>query len=63
MIPGSDSSDIDRFKLEMKSLFQMSGLELLPRHRGSIRTHGIDILPGAYAQKLLEKGGLARSNL
>ena len=34
VITGSDSSDIDRFKLEMRSLFQMSDLGLLSYYLG-----------------------------
>ena len=34
VITGSDSNDIDKFKLEMKSLFQMSNLGLLSYYLG-----------------------------
>ncbi|MBE3102865.1 MAG: hypothetical protein IMZ40_01355 [Bacilli bacterium] len=65
VITGSNSSDIDKFKLEMKSLFQMSDLGLLSYYLGiEVRQgpSGIDISQSAYAQKLLEKAGMAGSN-
>ena len=65
VITGSVSSDIDKFKLEMKSLFQMSDLGLLSYYLGiEVRQgpSGIDISQGAYALKLLEKAGMAGSN-
>ena len=65
VITGSDSSDIDKFKLEMQSLFQMSDLGLLSYYLGiEVRQEpsGIDISQAAYAQKLLEKVGMAGSN-
>ncbi|CAM0876884.1 unnamed protein product [Alopecurus aequalis] len=65
VITGSVSSDIDKFKLEMKSLFQMSDLGLLSYYLGiEVRQgpSGIDISHGAYALKLLEKAGMAGSN-
>ena len=46
VITGSNSSDIDKFKLEMKSLFQMSDLGLLSYYLGiEVRQgpSGIDI--------------------
>ena len=52
VITGSDSSDIDKFKLEMQSLFQMSDLGLLSYYLGiEVRQgpSGIDISQAAYA--------------
>src|SRR5664279_3222332 len=62
VITGSDSSDIDAFKLEMKGLFQMSDLGLLCYYLG-IEVHqgpaGINIAQPAYTLKLVEKAGQA----
>ena len=65
VITGSDSSDIDMFKLEMQSLFQMSDLGLLSYYLGiEVRQgpSGIDISQGAYALKLLEKADMVGCN-
>ncbi|KAM0910310.1 hypothetical protein ACQ4PT_014216 [Festuca glaucescens] len=65
VIIGANSSNIDNFKLEMKSLFQMSDLRLLSYYHGIEVRQGlgrIDISQSAYAQKLLEKAGMAGSN-
>jgi hypothetical protein len=60
-----DSSDIDMFKLEMKSLFQICDLGLLSYYLSmEVRQvqGGIDFSQSAYAYKLLEKAWMARSN-
>ena len=63
VIMDSDSSNIDKLKLEMKSLFQISDLRLLRYYLDIEVRQGPDeiyILQGAYALKLLEKAGMAR---
>uniref|UniRef100_A0ACD5Z9S6 Uncharacterized protein n=1 Tax=Avena sativa TaxID=4498 RepID=A0ACD5Z9S6_AVESA len=65
VITGSNSSDIDKFKLEMQSIVQMSDLGLLSYYLEiEVRQgpSGIVISQSAYAQKLLEKAGMAGSN-
>jgi hypothetical protein len=65
VIIGANSSNIDEFKLEMKTLLQMFNLRLLSYYHGIEVQQGlgrIDISESAYAQKLLEKAGMAGSN-
>jgi hypothetical protein len=65
VIIGANSSNIDEFKLEMKTLLQMFNLRLLSYYHGIEVQQGlgrIDISESAYAQKLLEKAGMARTN-
>jgi hypothetical protein len=65
VITGADQEDIDAFKKEMKSMFQMSDLGLLHYYLGlevNQSVSGISIGQKAYAAKILEDAGLAGCN-
>lgn len=62
MITGSDAAEIYKFKGDMHNLFKMADLGLLSFYLGvevKQGAHGIIITQSAYAQKLLEKSGMA----
>ena len=65
VITGSHHSDIDKFKLEMKSTFQMSDLGLLKYYLGLevVQSEaGITVSQRAYAAKILGGAGLSGCN-
>jgi hypothetical protein len=65
VITGADQGDIDAFKKEMKSMFQMSDLGLLHYYLGlevNQSVNGITIGQKAYTAKILEDAGLAGCN-
>ena len=65
VITGSDTGELDKFKGEMKTQFQMSDLGLLSYYLGIEVRQGVDgiaISQYAYALKLLEKTGMEESN-
>jgi len=62
VITGDNHSDIDKFKEEMKSTFQMSDLGLLKYYLGLEVVQaedGITLCQRGYAAKILEGAGLA----
>lgn len=65
IITGTSSDDINAFKKEMMSKFQMSDLGLLTYYLGievSQSSSGIFLCQSAYAQKLLERCGMKSCN-
>ena len=65
VITGSNNSDINTFKEEMKATFKMSDLGLLRYYLGlevSQGSAGITICQNAYAAKILETAGLTGCN-
>jgi hypothetical protein len=65
IITGTSCEEIASFKLEMKNMFQMSDLGLLPyyiRIEVSQGADGIKLCQAAYAGKLLEHTGLSACN-
>jgi hypothetical protein len=65
VIAGGNSNDIDKFKQQMKSKFQMSDLGLLHYYLGLEVTQseaGITVCQSAYAAKILESAGLVGCN-
>jgi hypothetical protein len=65
VITGVDSVDIRKFKEEMSAAFKMSDLGIL-RYCLGIEVNqtldGITLSQGAYAQKILERAGMAECN-
>jgi len=65
VIAGGNHSDIDKFKLELKSMFQMSDLGLLKYYLGLevVQSEmGITVSQRAYVAKILEGAGLSGYN-
>lgn len=65
VITGSKEAEVEAFKAEMKTAFQMSDLGLLSFYLG-IEVHqdssGISLRQTAYAKRIVELGGLADCN-
>jgi hypothetical protein len=62
VITGADSGVIRKFKEEMSAAFKMSDLGILRYYLGievDQTPYGITLSQGAYAQKILEKAGMA----
>lgn len=65
IITGGDAGVMSKFKAHMRSTFHMSDLGPLTYYLGLEVTqgaHGIMLLQGAYATKILEKAGMATCN-
>ena len=65
IITGGDAGVLAKFKEQMKNTFRMSDLGLLSYYLGLEVTqgaHGITLRQSAYANKILEKAGLAGCN-
>ena len=62
VITGADAAEINNFKAAMQAKFRMSDLGLLSYYLGiEVRqeANGVTIAQSAYAQKIIEKAGLA----
>lgn len=65
VITGASQEEIDSFKEQMKNLFKMSDLGLLSYYLGievAQTTNGVTLSKAGYAQKILEKVGMAECN-